>query len=130
MGGMEASTTPAHRPVARCGGGGGGVEIFTSVGAEVEVVCACGSTTIIRTSWTATNPGRRFHCCAREGSNCGFVSWAEPPLCARATEIIPGLLRSINSHEEMARKKDLEVKRLKIVLGITWVLCVMYMLFG
>ncbi|MFS7970492.1 putative transcription factor GRF family [Helianthus anomalus] len=39
-----------------------------------QVVCACGSATIIRTSWTATNPGRRFHCCAREGSNCGFVS--------------------------------------------------------
>ncbi|MFS8022336.1 hypothetical protein Hanom_Chr16g01438291 [Helianthus anomalus] len=65
-----------------------------------EFVCAFRSTTTIRTSRSAENPRRQFHCCAREGTNYGFVSWAEPPLCVRATEIIPGLLRSINNHEE------------------------------
>ena len=39
--------------------------------------CFCGHPAIIRTSWTQTNPGRRFYCCARTVSvdNLGTKLW-------------------------------------------------------
>ncbi|KAK9049659.1 hypothetical protein SSX86_031373 [Deinandra increscens subsp. villosa] len=58
------------------------------------VLCYCGRFAIVRTSKTDTNPGRRFYCCAEQGSNCGFFMWFDPPMCARSTELIPGLLKS------------------------------------
>ncbi|KAL8261217.1 hypothetical protein R6Q59_025266 [Mikania micrantha] len=30
-----------------------------------HVLCSCGYPATIHTSWTSTNPGRRFYCCAR-----------------------------------------------------------------
>ncbi|KAK9049241.1 hypothetical protein SSX86_031792 [Deinandra increscens subsp. villosa] len=71
------------------------------------VLCSCGSATEITTSWTAANPGRRFYCCTKQGVNCGFVAWVDPPMCNRAVAIIPGLLRSMNKLElEATRSRD------------------------
>ncbi|GJW33188.1 zinc finger, GRF-type containing protein [Tanacetum coccineum] len=56
----------------------------------------CGSVGVIRTSWTSTNPGRRFFGCSKRGTNCGIIDWYDPPMCDRAVQIIPGLLRRIN----------------------------------
>ncbi|KAL4560872.1 hypothetical protein LXL04_033028 [Taraxacum kok-saghyz] len=63
------------------------------------VLCFCGRVAIVRTAWTSTNPGRRFHACPKQGSRCGFLGWIDPPMCARSVDIIPGLLRNINKHE-------------------------------
>ncbi|GKA51631.1 pentatricopeptide repeat superfamily protein, partial [Tanacetum coccineum] len=57
---------------------------------------SCGSVGVIRTSWTSTNPGRRFFGCSKRGTNCGIIDWYDPPMCDRAVQIIPGLLRRIN----------------------------------
>ncbi|GJT78320.1 hypothetical protein Tco_1045045 [Tanacetum coccineum] len=56
----------------------------------------CGSVGVITTSWTSTNPGRRFFGCSKRGANCGIIDWYDPPMCDRAVQIIPGLLRRIN----------------------------------
>ncbi|KAJ9542113.1 hypothetical protein OSB04_028619 [Centaurea solstitialis] len=73
------------------------------------VICDCGSIAIIRTSWTSTNPGRRFYCCSIKVSClmnwhhmvcvCIFLGWVDGPMCPRAVQIIPGLLRSKNEVE-------------------------------
>ena len=39
-------------------------------------------------------------------NHCGFFTWVDPPMCARSKEIIPGLLRRINTGEN-------EIKRYK-----------------
>ncbi|KAJ0810120.1 putative transcription factor GRF family [Helianthus annuus] len=36
------------------------------------VVCKCGAPTVIRTSLTQSNPGRRFYCCDKRVSMCNF----------------------------------------------------------
>ncbi|GJX27321.1 zinc finger, GRF-type containing protein [Tanacetum coccineum] len=60
-------------------------------------LCLCGQQTLIRTSWTNNHPGRRFHTCPRlGGTSCDFFDWYDPPICARARNIIPGLLRARN----------------------------------
>ncbi|PWA95014.1 haloacid dehalogenase-like hydrolase family protein [Artemisia annua] len=48
----------------------------------------CGAPTIIKTSWTPYNPGRRFYCCGKSVSSHGIIDWYDPPMCARATQII------------------------------------------
>ncbi|GJV40540.1 zinc finger, GRF-type containing protein [Tanacetum coccineum] len=60
----------------------------------------CGSRGVIRTSWTPTNPGRRFFGCSKRGTNCGIIDWYDPPMCDRAVQIIPGLLRRINQLQQ------------------------------
>ncbi|GJU03537.1 hypothetical protein Tco_1113875, partial [Tanacetum coccineum] len=44
---------------------------------------------------TDTNPGRQFRSCST--NTCPIFSWVDPPMCARAMVIIPGLLRSRNA---------------------------------
>ncbi|KAK4391625.1 cytochrome [Sesamum angolense] len=63
---------------------------------------------MVSISWTNQNPEMRFHSCQdykREG--CGFA-WEDPPMCARAKTVIPGLLARCSRFEE-------EIKRMKKV---------------
>ncbi|CAN1184297.1 hypothetical protein LINPERHAP2_LOCUS36890, partial [Linum perenne] len=57
-------------------------------------VCLCGETTIITTSWTEENPGRRFLSCKRRRSrmngHCNYFAWADPPMQPRAKVVING----------------------------------------
>ncbi|PIN20593.1 DNA-(apurinic or apyrimidinic site) lyase [Handroanthus impetiginosus] len=76
-----------------------------------DIQCYCGRTAVLKTSWTNNNPGRRFRTCStrneRGGGNaCQFFTWVDPPICARAGVIIPGLLRKL-------RKRDEEIAGLK-----------------
>ncbi|XP_058194354.1 uncharacterized protein LOC131311052 [Rhododendron vialii] len=63
--------------------------------------CYCGKVGKTTTSWTDSNPGRRFIGCERYGKDgaCGFFVWVDPPMCARSRVVIPGLLRSIGRLE-------------------------------
>nr|GEV59955.1 hypothetical protein [Tanacetum cinerariifolium] len=55
---------------------------------------------VTRTSWTDTNPGRRFLGCPKiEGQRYIYFHWLDPPMCQRAILIIPGLLRARNMME-------------------------------
>ncbi|KAM0046911.1 putative DNA topoisomerase transcription factor GRF family [Helianthus debilis subsp. tardiflorus] len=92
--------------------------------ANRNVICDCGSGTILLTSWTRSNPGRRFYSCV--GGTCGFVTWADPPICARASQIIPGLLRNINENEAKNRTMTRKIKRLQLVLFLSWLFFFMY----
>ncbi|KAJ0456344.1 putative transcription factor GRF family [Helianthus annuus] len=106
------------------------------------VVCTCGAPTQIRTSWTTQNPGRRFHRCnkPKPGQSCGFVAWAEPPMIQNPAAMIPGLLDTIKNLEDNAmlmfnRNKKLEEnaiklakenKMLKVIIGLSWFLFMVY----
>ncbi|GJX04428.1 hypothetical protein Tco_0190344 [Tanacetum coccineum] len=76
--------------------------------------CFCGNPTVIRTSWTDTNPGRRFRSCST--NTCPIFSWVDPPMCARAMAIIPGLLRSRNALQSALNAMESGNRRLKICL--------------
>ncbi|GJY72481.1 putative ribonuclease H-like domain-containing protein [Tanacetum coccineum] len=82
--------------------------------------CFCGNPTVIRTSWTDTNPGRRFRSCST--NTCPIFSWVDPPMCARAMAIIPGLLRSRNALQSSLNAMESGNRRLKICLICTQVL--------
>ncbi|PWA97153.1 zinc finger, GRF-type [Artemisia annua] len=92
--------------------------------------CFCGTPAIIRTSWTQANPGRRFYCCARTVQNCGYFGWAEPQLCARAMEIIPGLLNNMNNLRASARENANQARKWKWLLAFSWCLFVLYVVMN
>ncbi|PWA49556.1 zinc finger, GRF-type [Artemisia annua] len=87
----------------------------------------CGSIAVIKTSWTPTNPGRRFYCCSKRVANCGIVDWYDPPMCDRSVQIIPGLLNSMNRLQGEALEKANEAKRNKKWLIISWILFFLYL---
>lgn len=41
-----------------------------------------------------------------QGEGCGYWEWYDPVMCYRAVEIIPGLLRRINSLESEFKKME------------------------
>ncbi|KAL4579103.1 hypothetical protein LXL04_015238 [Taraxacum kok-saghyz] len=78
------------------------------------VLCFCGRIAIVRTSWTSTNPGRRFHSCPQTYSRCDFIGWVDPLMCVRSTAIIPGLLRKMNKQDEVNHDLKVEVEKLLV----------------
>ncbi|GJR07284.1 hypothetical protein Tco_0530268 [Tanacetum coccineum] len=82
------------------------------------VICASGKIAKIKTQWTDRNPGRH---------NCCFIGWVNPPMCNRALDVIPCLLRSRNELEEILKEqclllseKENLVKKLRKNLVIAW----------
>ncbi|GJR19132.1 hypothetical protein Tco_0967659 [Tanacetum coccineum] len=77
------------------------------------------------------------------GTDCGFFDWFDPPMCARSTQIIPGLLRSRNLLEESRNvlQESMNVlqesmnsmqaanRRLKIWLVSSWVVFLVYIMY-
>ncbi|GER46943.1 GRF zinc finger family protein [Striga asiatica] len=62
--------------------------------------CRCRKMAVIRTSWTADNPGRRFHSCLEyKNGGCDFFSWVDPPTCDRPEKIMPGLVKKMKALE-------------------------------
>ncbi|KAF5781350.1 hypothetical protein HanRHA438_Chr11g0495531 [Helianthus annuus] len=91
-----------------------------------NAVCSCGAATCIRTSWTEANPGRRFLCCT---DGCGLLRWIEPPIsCPGCERILPSLLRLNKENLNLMRlkAKEAEARRLKFVLGVSWLLFLIY----
>ncbi|CAL8998311.1 unnamed protein product [Prunus brigantina] len=78
---------------------------------EEAPMCCCGKAATIRTSWTDSNPGRRFSMCAakvretKKGfKGCQFWAWFDPAMCERSKAVIPGLLKSRNKLEKSVAK--------------------------
>ncbi|PWA42920.1 zinc finger, GRF-type [Artemisia annua] len=88
----------------------------------------CNAIGIIKTSWTDINPERRFYCCSKRGTNHGIIDWYDPPICERAAQIIPELLRNMNSLQASVARYQGEARRMKIMLGCTWLVLVLYFL--
>ncbi|KAL0337389.1 UNVERIFIED_CONTAM: hypothetical protein Scaly_2014000 [Sesamum calycinum] len=77
------------------------------------IFCHCGKRAMVRTSWTNENPGRRFHSCEDyKTEGCGFFYWEDPPMCARAKVVIPGLLAKCSRYEAKLE----EMRRLRRTL--------------
>ncbi|XP_060973823.1 uncharacterized protein LOC133039487 [Cannabis sativa] len=70
----------------------------------MTVKCRCRppKRSMIFTSWTDANPGRRFMRCPlyNQVGGCKFWEWYDPPMCERAAVVIPGLLRKIGKLED------------------------------
>ncbi|XP_017245521.1 uncharacterized protein LOC108217189 [Daucus carota subsp. sativus] len=102
----------------------------------MEPNCRCGTAAALKTSWTDSNPGRRFWGCMRFKDNrsnaCNFHQWFDPPMCARSKAIIPGLLRRIRNLEDDAKKNEAAagvnrpVKRKKSILVLLFVLLIVW----
>ncbi|PWA80024.1 zinc finger, GRF-type [Artemisia annua] len=86
------------------------------------VTCFCGNEAVLHTSWTNTNPGRRFWSCSQSVPNCGFFLWLDPPMCVHSRAIIPGLLTSRNMLQERLNTMASANHRLKMWLICSWFL--------
>ncbi|KAK4435697.1 hypothetical protein Salat_0733200 [Sesamum alatum] len=68
-------------------------------------ICKCGNDLTVRTSWTNSNPGRRFRGCSGDtGVYCGVFEWIDPPMCRRAKDVIPDLLNRINNQDRLLKE--------------------------
>ncbi|PWA62918.1 zinc finger, GRF-type [Artemisia annua] len=92
------------------------------------VTCFCGNEAVLCTSWTNTNPGRRFWSFAQSVPNCGFFLWFDPPMCVCSRAIIPGLLTSRNQLQERLNTMAFANRRLKIWLICSWFLFIVNVL--
>ena len=75
--------------------------------------CYCGLPSIMKTSWSADNLGRRFRGCPLYGNlenvvPCRYFDWVEPTLSSRARIVVVGLLKKIR---EMERKEIERIER-------------------
>ncbi|KAL0433434.1 UNVERIFIED_CONTAM: hypothetical protein Slati_2677700 [Sesamum latifolium] len=87
-------------------------------GIGADAVCRCGYYVVTRTSWTTSNPGRRFRGCLESNGNyCRTFEWIDPPMCIRSLVVIPGLLKKLNGYE----KKFEEVPVLRVELQAAYI---------
>ncbi|KAH7864598.1 hypothetical protein Vadar_031539 [Vaccinium darrowii] len=68
------------------------------------------------------NPGRRFSSCPN--NNCKDFVWVDPPMCQRAVQIIPGLLRRSNRLEVELHNSKVRVRNLAVALCATWMMII------
>ncbi|KAL8263918.1 hypothetical protein R6Q59_022048 [Mikania micrantha] len=90
------------------------------------VVCHCGRLATMKTSWTNNNPGRRFYTCPVSKSKCNFFIWIDPPMCARSSVIIPGLLRSREQFEQRVKEQSGQLHRKNMWLIGRWLFFVAF----
>ncbi|KAK9082608.1 hypothetical protein Scep_029079 [Stephania cephalantha] len=97
--------------------------------------CYCGQPAVVFTSWTTTNPGRRFYGYRKyeHRSGCEYFNWLDPEMTNRATIVINGLLRKLDRIESEKRLED-EFKGRRKLNGCSvacWLcLVVVVLLFG
>ncbi|KAL8488121.1 hypothetical protein ACS0TY_024416 [Phlomoides rotata] len=89
-------------------------------GASTLVKCYCKREAIVVTSWKEGNVGRRFFGCAAY-PNIGYCKkfrWIDEPLCDRAREIIPGLLKRMNEQKAEIKKAQDIAKKFEEMLNV------------
>ncbi|KAK4416837.1 hypothetical protein Salat_2509200 [Sesamum alatum] len=94
------------------------------------VYCDCELEVVMRTSWTTSNPGRRFRGCPGRsvriyaGTYCGTFEWVDPPMCQRSTEVISGLLKRLARNDEVVlrleNRMDMVEKDIRRVKRMIW----------
>ncbi|KAG8369541.1 hypothetical protein BUALT_Bualt14G0024200 [Buddleja alternifolia] len=88
----------------------------------MDEICVCGKNTTRKTSWTDLNLGRRYVVCKKfkQVDGCAYFMWLDPPMCTRARQIIPGLLRRVNRFEEDLKKKSKRERLFWVALLVSW----------
>ncbi|KAL8497713.1 hypothetical protein ACS0TY_021152 [Phlomoides rotata] len=78
-------------------------------------LCYCGRAAVIVTSWKDDNAGLRFISCARypKDGYCKYFRWLDLPMCDRAKQIIPSLLRKVNKLESENRNLETHIDKLE-----------------
>ncbi|KAK3018272.1 hypothetical protein RJ639_003100 [Escallonia herrerae] len=65
----------------------------------------------LRTKKKRKKTGRRFMACGAENEDpCEYFIWIDPPMCERAVQVIPGLLRRINGNAEEVRRLMVQIE--------------------
>ncbi|KAK1421899.1 hypothetical protein QVD17_24620 [Tagetes erecta] len=81
----------------------------------------CGNPTIVRTSRTAKNPGKKYYYCTLEGTKCGFNGWVDEEICQRCSHMIHGLMNAKNVAEKRLKASIIKSTRLKRILIVSWI---------
>ncbi|KAH0711449.1 hypothetical protein KY289_007408 [Solanum tuberosum] len=96
-----------------------------SSSSTANVLCQCRVVVEMKTSWTQSNPVRRFLCCktskARDG--CRYFRWYDDEMPAQARRVIWGLLKRVKTYE-LERNRSRKVWMICIVVGVilaTWI---------
>ncbi|KAH0686885.1 hypothetical protein KY284_017438 [Solanum tuberosum] len=96
-----------------------------SSSSTANVLCQCGVIVEMKTSWTQSNPGRRFPCCktSKARGGCGYFRWYDDEMPAQARRVIWGLLKRVKTYE-LERNRSRKVWMICIVVGVilaTWI---------
>ena len=78
------------------------------------------------------NPFAFVHgvCGQHNGGHCyRYFEWYDPPICARATIVIPGLLRRVKSLREFNKGLRVCIKKLWLMLVVA-IMLVVWLMFG
>ena len=80
-------------------------EIWVEMNWKEVRVCQCGIQRPMKTSWTRTNPERRFWSCPRVKKDmCLFFEWRDPPFSHRFKAVILHLM----DYSAVDKKEDRE----------------------
>ena len=71
-----------------------------------------------------------LHIVLFQGSNCPFLGWLDPPMCARSVDIIPGLLRRMNALRGVVEELEEQRSKYKKYIIISWVWFALYVYFN
>ena len=55
---------------------------------------------------------------------CNFFGWYDPPICNRARQVIPGLLRKVDLLEKKVEAQKKRERKLLVVICVS--VCVLY----
>ncbi|GJV69620.1 hypothetical protein Tco_1485129 [Tanacetum coccineum] len=83
----------------------------------------CDSIGVIPTSWTSENPGRRFYCCSKRGSNHGFIDWYYEETCQCSVQVMKQL-------EDEVAAIHAQKRRIKMIFYEFCVQCYLYWLLS
>ncbi|KAL2554889.1 uncharacterized protein Fot_08508 [Forsythia ovata] len=83
-------------------------------------LCYCGHIPVMKTSWTESNPGRRFWGCRFYGKDdaCDFFDWADPTVHDRYKLVINGLLRKKNEGEKEKEKLSKTMRMYRLFFSL------------
>ncbi|GJV17042.1 hypothetical protein Tco_1362365 [Tanacetum coccineum] len=76
--------------------GDGGIWIDSSAQVAYTIVVAVVEVVVARYVKVQSRSMKGGDAIVVKGSNCGIIDWFDPPMCDRAVQIIPGLLRRMN----------------------------------
>ncbi|KAL8528000.1 hypothetical protein ACS0TY_005711 [Phlomoides rotata] len=87
---------------------------------STPVRCFCRKEAIVVTSSKDANVGRRFFGCENYSNigYCKFFRWIDQPMCERAREIIPGLLKKMNDMRGELRNAQHLAQKLKETVSV------------
>ncbi|GER52414.1 GRF zinc finger containing protein, partial [Striga asiatica] len=88
----------------------------------VEDLCHCGKNA------SEENCGWRYAACPRfrKSGGCTYYLWIDPPMCTRARQILPGLLKKNEKLEDELKRKRFSERCMWLVLVLSWM--VVYLL--